>query len=155
MWGEGRPKATRDPSQRTTTSGSSNHRKLSSITCSNESARYPISPSDQRRQLKHQLWAHPARLLQRLRHPKTIRIHLRTLQNNLSSIPTASRLVAKECTQVQICCSSCLDFSCSAHRPPLSYLILLEIRLTEETNTLTTAFLLYFLLYGHLSLPRG
>lgn len=63
--------------------------------------------------IRHQLWTHPARLLQRLWHPKTIRIHLSTLQTKLSSVPTASRLVVEECSQVQICCFSCSEFSCS------------------------------------------
>jgi len=69
----------------------------------------------------HQLWAHPARLLQRIRYPKTIRIHLRLSQNKLSPFPTASRLVVEECSQVQICCSPGSGLSCSTHRPLLSY----------------------------------
>jgi hypothetical protein len=50
---------------------------------------------------KHQLWAYPARLLQRLWHPKTTRIQPSVLQLLLPSLSTASRLVGVACSLVQ------------------------------------------------------
>jgi hypothetical protein len=50
---------------------------------------------------KHQLWAHPARLLQRLWHPKTTRIQPSVLQLLIPSVSTASRLVGVACSLVQ------------------------------------------------------
>jgi hypothetical protein len=54
---------------------------------------------------KHQLWAHPARLLQRLWHPKTTRIQPSVLQLLLLSVSTASRLIGVACSLVQASCS--------------------------------------------------